>query len=421
MLFSIRSLLALPLVGLAFHASLSEAGVVRGHGHMNAHSRLHLRLSDTLKHVQRDASTQQLQSEATAFLSWMDNFFNSTNATNSASSLSQVKTEIQQHQAAVKSFIDDATRSKSVPPSSLSQLQSEADAFKSWSDAWLSSASSTSSASAISQLSTEVQAYKGWLNTWLGNGDSTTIPPPPSAPVASVVPAPTQAPASNPAPPPPAPAPESSSTSTEATTPEQSPVESAPVIPSSPALAQPTAAPRPHAPGPAPSPASAPSGNSGSSNLAVWWGQSGAASTYDLSKMCSDPSIDIVVLAFLNKFFAQGNMPTLNLGPASGAMSQAQSSAGAAGLFDGSSLVPAIQACQKSGKKVMLSLGGAVQYSSSTFTSDAQASQFADTMWNLFLGGQSPLRPFGSTVLDGIDVGTSNHPLSSPSSPRKNH
>lgn len=35
------------------------------------------------------------------------------------------------------------------------------------------------------------------------------------------------------------------------------------------------------------------------------------------------------------------------------------------------------------------------------FTSDAQAQAFADTIWDLFLGGASPDRPFGAAVLDG--------------------
>lgn len=46
-----------------------------------------------------------------------------------------------------------------------------------------------------------------------------------------------------------------------------------------------------------------------------------------------------------------------------------------------------------------MSLGGAT--GSGSFTSDAQGSAFADTIWNLFLGGSSSTRPFGDAVLDG--------------------
>ena len=65
-------------------------------------------------------------------------------------------------------------------------------------------------------------------------------------------------------------------------------------------------------------------------------------------------------------------------------------------------LASAIQTCQSKGKIVTISLGGAT--GAAGFTSDAQASQFANTIWNLFLGGSSSTRPFGDAVLDGIDI-----------------
>ncbi|KAL0063817.1 Chitinase 2 [Marasmius tenuissimus] len=62
--------------------------------------------------------------------------------------------------------------------------------------------------------------------------------------------------------------------------------------------------------------------------------------------------------------------------------------------------------CQDKGKIVTLSLGGDTANNPGpvTFSSDAQAEQFADTVWNLFLGGSSTSRPFGNAVLDGIDL-----------------
>jgi chitinase len=47
-------------------------------------------------------------------------------------------------------------------------------------------------------------------------------------------------------------------------------------------------------------------------------------------------------------------------------------------------------------------LGGAT--GAATFTSDTQAQQFADLIWNLVLGGSSSTRPFGDAVLDGVDL-----------------
>ena len=46
-----------------------------------------------------------------------------------------------------------------------------------------------------------------------------------------------------------------------------------------------------------------------------------------------------------------------------------------------------IQSCQAAGKIVTISLGGAT--GSDTFESQSQATGFADTIWNLFLGGSS--------------------------------
>ncbi|KAJ7648648.1 glycoside hydrolase superfamily [Mycena polygramma] len=61
-----------------------------------------------------------------------------------------------------------------------------------------------------------------------------------------------------------------------------------------------------------------------------------------------------------------------------------------------------IQTCQAKGKIVTLSMGGAT--GGAIFTGDDQAEAFAETIWNLFLGGTSDTRPFGDAVLDGVDL-----------------
>lgn len=61
-----------------------------------------------------------------------------------------------------------------------------------------------------------------------------------------------------------------------------------------------------------------------------------------------------------------------------------------------------IKTCQAKGKKIILALGGAA--GSYGFTSDSQASGFADTLWNTFGAGNSSTRPFGDAVLDGFDL-----------------
>lgn len=138
--------------------------------------------------------------------------------------------------------------------------------------------------------------------------------------------------------------------------------------------------------------------------LVVYWGAEDDSTT--LANVCADSSYDIVNLAFLDQFSAGGGYPSLSLSTLNGP-SSAQKAAGATNLQDGSSLVPAIQACQAAGKLVILSMGGAVGFSEVTLSGDSQGQSVADMVWNLFLGGTATptLRPFGSVKLDGVDLG----------------
>ncbi|RDB29076.1 Chitinase 1 [Hypsizygus marmoreus] len=144
-------------------------------------------------------------------------------------------------------------------------------------------------------------------------------------------------------------------------------------------------------------------------NIAVYWGQNsyGAAHGNDtpnfqkrLSFYCNDNAIDVFPIAFLNVFFGSGGVPSINLANTCNPIDN--------GTFPGTnlancaSLATDITACQAKGKIITLSLGGAS--ASVGFQSDSQAISFAQTIWNLFLGGSSSTRPFGSAVLDGIDL-----------------
>jgi chitinase len=60
-----------------------------------------------------------------------------------------------------------------------------------------------------------------------------------------------------------------------------------------------------------------------------------------------------------------------------------------------------VGACQAAGKRVLLSIGGAT--GSAGFASDADGQQSAQAVWDIFLGGQSSIRPFAGATLDGID------------------
>ncbi|KAI0635521.1 glycoside hydrolase superfamily [Trametes polyzona] len=146
-----------------------------------------------------------------------------------------------------------------------------------------------------------------------------------------------------------------------------------------------------------------------SDNLAVYWGQNSYGATHlndpanwqhKIGFYCQDDAIDTIPIAFLNVFSSTGGYPSINIANIcnvddSGAFPGTS-------LADCSFLASEIKYCQSRGKIVTLSLGGAT--GAANFNSAAQAAAFGDTIWNLFLGGTSDIRPFGDAVLDGIDL-----------------
>ena len=96
----------------------------------------------------------------------------------------------------------------------------------------------------------------------------------------------------------------------------------------------------------------------------------------------------------------------MDFGPACGGQSPQMEAKGATGMLLCGQMATDIATCQSSGKKVLLSLGGAT--AQTAFTGDDQATAFASTLWNLFGAGtglDAGLRPFGNTTIDGFDVG----------------
>ncbi|KAJ8072574.1 Chitinase 2 [Marasmius tenuissimus] len=148
--------------------------------------------------------------------------------------------------------------------------------------------------------------------------------------------------------------------------------------------------------------------NSRSDNLVVYYGQNSYGATHSdtgnwqqrLSRYCQDDTINAFPLAFLNVYFGTGGLPEINM--ANTCNSNDNGNLPGTGLANCQFLQEDIKGCQAKGKIVTLSLGGAT--GAATFMSDAQAQQFADTVWNIFLGGSSSTRPFGNAVLDGIDL-----------------
>lgn len=121
--------------------------------------------------------------------------------------------------------------------------------------------------------------------------------------------------------------------------------------------------------------------------IAIYWGQNGNEGT--LAEACATGKYTHVNIAFLNKF-GGGQVPELNL-------------AGHCNPATGSCRVisEAVESCKSRGVKVMLSIGGGIgNYS---LSSESDAKTVADYLYNNFLGGESPERPLGAAVLDGVD------------------
>ncbi|KAL9298056.1 hypothetical protein ACSQ67_023952 [Phaseolus vulgaris] len=122
--------------------------------------------------------------------------------------------------------------------------------------------------------------------------------------------------------------------------------------------------------------------------IAVYWGQDGREG--DLVTACNSGKYKIVLLAFLNKFGA-GRTPAWNF----------------AGHCDNGAwkkcteLEPEIKQCQAKGIRVLLSIGGAPDYSSYSLSSPEDAKEVANYLYENFLSGQ--YGPLGSVALDGID------------------
>lgn len=144
------------------------------------------------------------------------------------------------------------------------------------------------------------------------------------------------------------------------------------------------------------------------SNVAVYFGQTALTGTTSLEAQCADSSVDIVLLAFVISQLNGGIYPTVNFGAACGGQTP-EMAAQAPGLLSCPELAGNISTCQNTyGKKVLLSVGGAI--SQISFTGEDQARNFGDVLWNLFGPAGNVdvgLRPFGDVVVDGFDIGES--------------
>jgi chitinase len=145
--------------------------------------------------------------------------------------------------------------------------------------------------------------------------------------------------------------------------------------------------------------------------VVVYWGQDGYGGANpsdttkyeaDLATTCTqNPGYGAVILAFVTSFVNTrnaGGYPEMNFANHCTTGWDDQNPF----LLKCPDIAAGIQTCQQQGKIVLLSFGGAS--GSYSFPSDAAATTFATTAWNLFLGGSSSVRPFAPATLDGIDL-----------------
>ncbi|KAI1762776.1 glycoside hydrolase family 18 protein [Hypoxylon sp. FL1150] len=127
-------------------------------------------------------------------------------------------------------------------------------------------------------------------------------------------------------------------------------------------------------------------------NIAIYWGQNSAGvsdtgkSQKTLSEYCANTAVDIIPIAFLSSF-----------SPVEVSLSNMQQD---------SNIGQEIISCQKAGKTIMLSIGGATFTSGPSSAQDAQS--LADQVWSMFGPANgttnSSTRPFGDAVVDGFDL-----------------
>ncbi|ORZ18859.1 glycoside hydrolase superfamily [Absidia repens] len=140
--------------------------------------------------------------------------------------------------------------------------------------------------------------------------------------------------------------------------------------------------------------------------LIQYWGQNSASTNHggkaaqkSLSYYCQDDTQDILMISFVHQFGTNQEM----------AFDLSTESNHCKGLIQGTQLLDCpqmekeIQTCQKKGKKILLSLGGAS--GSYGLASAKDGETWANKLWNTFGNGHdAKLRPFGKAVVDGFDL-----------------
>ncbi|KAJ2801621.1 Chitinase 2, partial [Coemansia helicoidea] len=139
--------------------------------------------------------------------------------------------------------------------------------------------------------------------------------------------------------------------------------------------------------------------------VVTYWGQNSWGGSHldqrsrweqPLAAYCQDSTFDIINISFLINYNLTG-LPVLNHA------FHCETTFNGTHTLHCPDIGADIKACQKAGKKVVLSLGGGNIYTYGLETA-ADGQRFADTVWNMFLGGTHKYRPYDDAVLDGIDL-----------------
>ncbi|KAJ1937016.1 Chitinase 2, partial [Linderina macrospora] len=139
--------------------------------------------------------------------------------------------------------------------------------------------------------------------------------------------------------------------------------------------------------------------------MVTYWGQNSWGGSHlndpanwekDLAEYCQDDTFDVINLSFVINYNITG-FPVLNHA------GHCETKFNGTNLLTCPGIGKDIKTCQAKGKKIVLSLGGGGNPAYS-LGSSAEGVQFANTVWNMFLGGSHQYRPYGDAVLDGVDL-----------------
>ncbi|HSZ83662.1 MAG TPA: glycosyl hydrolase family 18 protein [Polyangia bacterium] len=148
--------------------------------------------------------------------------------------------------------------------------------------------------------------------------------------------------------------------------------------------------------------------------LTVYWGQNGWGATHNdqstwekpLADTCAaHPEYDVVILSFATQIAHTRNQPSgQSFVPELNFANHCETSYDADDpfLLKCDDIAAGVRACQAAGKKVLISIGGST--GSAGFQSDDDGKMAATSVWNIFLGGASTIRPFTNAPLDGVDL-----------------